>query len=233
MATVPVAALPRAPGRRTSSEFPTLKKLARRDRRAPGGEARARGARRRGAAQARDARRNRSRESLRRNAVCQAITLLRQGRLDHRRRLRASGLPRGLELARAGAHVVLSGRSAETLKKAQKEARKRETVVARRRGPASRSRPRRRNPQAPRPHRHPGEQRRHQPAAAQLPATSRSRAGTRSSRINLSGTFYPCHAVLPAMREQQAGPDHQHRVVGRALRQRRSAGRATTPPSAR
>jgi len=31
------------------------------------------------------------------------------------------GLAAGLELARAGAHVVLSGRSAETLKKAQKE----------------------------------------------------------------------------------------------------------------
>jgi NAD(P)-dependent dehydrogenase (short-subunit alcohol dehydrogenase family) len=31
------------------------------------------------------------------------------------------GLAAGIELSRAGAHVVISGRSAETLKKAEKE----------------------------------------------------------------------------------------------------------------
>ena len=113
------------------------------------------------------------------------------------------GLAAGLELARAGAHVVLSGRSAETLKKAQKEV-EAETLVL------------------------DVADRKQVAAAAQKILKQHGRidilvnsAGInlpqRNFRnvsvegwdqivaINLSGTFYPCHAVLPAMREKRQG----------------------------
>jgi len=106
-------------------------------------------------------------------------------------------------LARAGAHVVLSGRSVETLKKAQQES-KAETLpldVGDRKAVA---------------------------AAAQKILKQHGRidilvnsAGINLPKrnfrnvsvdgwdeivaINLSGTFYPCHAVLPAMREKKQG----------------------------
>lgn len=114
------------------------------------------------------------------------------------------GLAAGLELARAGAHVVLSGRSAETLKKAQKEVKEAETAVL------------------------DVSDRKAVAAAAQTILKQHGRidilvnsAGInlpqRNFRnvaiegwdeivaINLSGTFYPCHAVLPAMREKKQG----------------------------
>ena len=113
------------------------------------------------------------------------------------------GLAAAVELAGAGAHVVLSGRSVETLKKAQKQV-KAETVpldVSDRKAVA---------------------------AAAQKILKKHGRvdilvnsAGInlpqRNFRnvsmegwdeivaINLSGTFYPCHAVLPAMRQRKDG----------------------------
>ena len=113
------------------------------------------------------------------------------------------GLAAGLELARAGAHVVLSGRSAETLKKAQKEV-KGETAIL------------------------DVSDRKAVAAAAQKILKQHGRidilvnsAGInlpqRNFRnvslegwdeivaINLSGTFYPCHAVLPAMRAKKQG----------------------------
>ena len=114
------------------------------------------------------------------------------------------GLAAGLELARAGAHVVLSGRSAETLKKAQQEVKGAETAVL------------------------DVSDRKAVAAAAQKILKQHGRidilvnsAGInlpqRNLRnvsvegwdeiiaINLSGTFYPCHAVLPAMREKKQG----------------------------
>jgi NADP-dependent 3-hydroxy acid dehydrogenase YdfG len=114
------------------------------------------------------------------------------------------GLAAGLELARAGAHVVLSGRSAETLKKAQKEVKEAETAIL------------------------DVSDRKAVAAAAQKILKQHGRidilvnsAGInlpqRNFRnvsvegwdeiiaINLSGTFYPCHAVLPAMREKKQG----------------------------
>jgi NADP-dependent 3-hydroxy acid dehydrogenase YdfG len=114
------------------------------------------------------------------------------------------GLAAGLELARAGAHVVLSGRSAETLKKAQKVVKEAETAVL------------------------DVSDRKAVAAAAQTILKQHGRidilvnsAGInlpqRNFRnvaiegwdeivaINLSGTFYPCHAVLPAMREKKQG----------------------------
>ena len=114
------------------------------------------------------------------------------------------GLAAGLELARAGAHVVLSGRSAETLQKAQQEVKQAETAVL------------------------DVSDRKAVAAAAQKILKQRGRidilvnsAGINLPRrnlrnvsvegwdeiiaINLSGTFYPCHAVLPAMREKKQG----------------------------
>ena len=114
------------------------------------------------------------------------------------------GLAAGLELARAGAHVVLSGRSAETLQKAQQEVKQAETAVL------------------------DVSDRKAVAAAAQKILKQHGRidilvnsAGVnlpqRNFRnvsaegwdeiiaINLSGTFYPCHAVLPAMREKKQG----------------------------
>ena len=113
------------------------------------------------------------------------------------------GLAAGLELARAGAHVVLSGRSVETLKKAQQEV-KAETLVL------------------------DVADKKQVAAAAQKILKQHGRidilvnsAGInlpqRNFRnvsvegwdeiiaINLSGTFYPCHAVLPAMRQKKRG----------------------------
>jgi NADP-dependent 3-hydroxy acid dehydrogenase YdfG len=113
------------------------------------------------------------------------------------------GLAAGVELARAGAHVVLSGRSEATLQKAQKEANAEILPLdVADRGQVS--------------------------AAAKKILKERGQidilvnsAGInlpqRNFRnvslegwdeivaINLSGTFYPCHAVLPAMRAKRQG----------------------------
>src|SRR5882672_11177948 len=117
------------------------------------------------------------------------------------------GLAGGLEFARAGAHVVVSGRSAETLKKAEKElkaAGSAEVIamdVSDQKEVAK-------------------------TAAAILKRLGRidilvNSAGINSPKrnfhnvslegwdqivaINLSGSFYCCHAVLPAMREKKDG----------------------------
>ena len=117
------------------------------------------------------------------------------------------GLAGALELARAGAHVIVSGRSAETLKKAEKElkaAGSAEAIaldVADQKEVAN-------------------------AAAAILRRRGRidilvNSAGINSPKrnfrnvsveswnqivaVNLSGMFYCCHAVLPAMREKKDG----------------------------
>ena len=113
------------------------------------------------------------------------------------------GLAAGLELARAGAHVVLSGRSAETLKKAQQEV-KAETIVL------------------------DVADRKQVAAAAQKILKQHGRidilvnsAGINHPKrnfrnvsidgwnqivaINLSGMFYCVQAVLPGMRERKDG----------------------------
>ncbi len=117
------------------------------------------------------------------------------------------GLAGGLELAKAGAHVVVSGRSAETLKKAEKELRAAgscETIAL-----------------------DVGDQKEVAKAAAEI-AKRHGRidilinsAGINVPKrnfrnvsvdgwdqivaINLSGLFYCCHAVLPGMRERREG----------------------------
>jgi NADP-dependent 3-hydroxy acid dehydrogenase YdfG len=117
------------------------------------------------------------------------------------------GLAAGIELARAGAHVVVSGRSAETLKKAEKEIRSAgngETIsldVSDQKEVAK-------------------------AAAALLKRHGRidilvNSAGINNPKrnfrnvsveawdqivaINLSGMFYCCHTVLPGMRERKDG----------------------------
>ncbi|MGH8689545.1 MAG: SDR family oxidoreductase [Burkholderiales bacterium] len=117
------------------------------------------------------------------------------------------GLAGGIELARAGAHVVISGRSAETLKKAEKE------IKAAGSGEAISL--------------DVSEQAEVARAAAQivkrlgridiLVNSAGVNLPKRNFRnvsvdgwdqivaINLSGTFYCCQAVLPAMRERKDG----------------------------
>ncbi len=117
------------------------------------------------------------------------------------------GLAAGIELARAGAHVVISGRSAETLKKAEKELRGAGSGEAISLDVA--------------------DQKEVSKAAQQiLKRLGRvdilmNSAGINLPRrnfrnvsvegwdqivaINLSGMFYCCQAVLPAMREKKGG----------------------------
>jgi NADP-dependent 3-hydroxy acid dehydrogenase YdfG len=117
------------------------------------------------------------------------------------------GLAGGLELARAGAHVVLSGRSADTLKKAEKElkaAGSGEAIaldVANQKAVA-----------------HTAKHILERHGRIDILVNS---AGINSPKrnfrdvaveswdqivaINLSGMFYCCHAVLPAMRERKDG----------------------------
>jgi len=113
------------------------------------------------------------------------------------------GLAAGLELARAGAHVVLSGRSAETLKKAQKEV-KAETIVldvADRKQVAATAQKILKQ--------HGGIDILVNSAGINLPQRNFRNVSVEGwdeiVAINLSGTFYPCHAVLPAMREKKQG----------------------------
>ena len=117
------------------------------------------------------------------------------------------GLAGGLELAKAGAHVIVSGRSAETLKKAEKDLKNAGTAEAialdvADQGEVSRA------------------------AQAILKRHGRidiliNSAGINSPKrnfrnvsldtwdqivaVNLSGMFYCCHAVLPGMRERKDG----------------------------
>jgi len=113
------------------------------------------------------------------------------------------GLAAGLELARAGAHVVLSGRSAETLKKAAKETGA-ETItldVSDEKQVAAAAQK---------------ILRQHgridilvNSAGINLPQRNLRNVSVAGWNeivaINLSGTFYPCHAVLPAMRQKKQG----------------------------
>ena len=117
------------------------------------------------------------------------------------------GLAGGMELARAGAHVVISGRSAETLKKAEKDLKAAGSAEAiamdvADQGEVSRA------------------------AQAILKRHGRidiliNSAGINSPKrnfrnvsletwdqivaVNLSGMFYCCHAALPGMRERKDG----------------------------
>jgi NADP-dependent 3-hydroxy acid dehydrogenase YdfG len=117
------------------------------------------------------------------------------------------GLAGGLEFARAGAHVVLSGRSAETLKKAEKElkaAGSGETIaldVANQQAVA---------------HTATHILERHgridilvNSAGINSPKRNFRDVAVESwdqiVAINLSGMFYSCHAALPAMRQQKDG----------------------------
>lgn len=113
------------------------------------------------------------------------------------------GLAAGLELARAGAHVVLSGRSVETLKKAAKETGA-ETItidVSDEKQVAAAAQK---------------ILRQHgridilvNSAGINLPQRNLRNVSVAGWNeivaINLSGTFYPCHAVLPAMRQKKQG----------------------------
>jgi NADP-dependent 3-hydroxy acid dehydrogenase YdfG len=117
------------------------------------------------------------------------------------------GLAGGIELARAGAHVVISGRSAETLKKAEKEIKaagsgeaiamdvadqqeviKAATEIMKRRGRID--------------------------ILVNSAGINHPKRNFRNVSIdgwnqivavNLSGTFYTCQAVLPGMRERKDG----------------------------
>jgi NADP-dependent 3-hydroxy acid dehydrogenase YdfG len=117
------------------------------------------------------------------------------------------GLAGGIELARAGAHVVISGRSAETLKKAEKELKaagsgeaisldvSEQSEVARAAGQIAKRLGR----------------------IDILVNSAGINVPKRNFRnvsvdgwdqivaINLSGLFYCCHAVLPGMRERKSG----------------------------
>jgi NADP-dependent 3-hydroxy acid dehydrogenase YdfG len=117
------------------------------------------------------------------------------------------GLAGGVELAKAGAHVVVSGRSAETLKKAEKEIKAAGSGEAIAMDVADQKEVAK-------------------TAAALLKRLGRidvlvNSAGINVPRrhfknvsvegwdqivaINLSGMFYCCHAVLPSMREKKQG----------------------------
>ena len=117
------------------------------------------------------------------------------------------GLSGGIELAKAGAHVVVSGRSAETLKKAEKDLKNAGSAEAIALDVADQAEVSR---------------------AAQAILKRHGRidilinsAGINSPKrnfrnvsldtwnqivaVNLSGMFYCCHAVLPGMRERKDG----------------------------
>jgi len=117
------------------------------------------------------------------------------------------GLAGGIELAKAGAHVVVSGRSAETLKKAEKDLKNAGSAEAIALDVADQAEVSR---------------------AAQAILKRHGRidilinsAGINSPKrnfrnvsldtwnqivaVNLSGMFYCCHAVLPGMREKKDG----------------------------
>src|SRR6266850_1790853 len=117
------------------------------------------------------------------------------------------GLAGGIELARAGAHVVLSGRSAETLKKAEKEVKAAgsgEAIVldVAKQGDVAKA----------------AEKILKRSGCIDILVNS---AGINLPKrnfgnvtiegwneivaINLSGMFYCCHAVLPAMRSAKDG----------------------------
>jgi len=117
------------------------------------------------------------------------------------------GLAGGIELARAGAHVILSGRSAETLKKAEKEIRAAgsgEVIaldVADQKEVANAAA---------------AIQKRHgridilvNSAGINNPKRNFRNVSVESWNqivaINLSGMFYCCHAVLPGMRDRRQG----------------------------
>jgi NADP-dependent 3-hydroxy acid dehydrogenase YdfG len=117
------------------------------------------------------------------------------------------GLAGAKELARAGAHVVISGRSAETLKKAEKDLRDAGSGEAIAVDVADHKAVAKAADEV---------QRRHghidilvNSAGINLPKRSFLNVSVEGwdqvVAINLSGMFYCCHAVLPGMRERKGG----------------------------
>src|SRR6185436_19475379 len=96
--------------------------------------------------------------------------------------------------------------------------RQRRSDRARRRRPERGGESRRGDRQAPRPRRHPDQQRRHQPSEAQLPQRldrrlEPDRGGQPLGNVLLRASRAAGHA------RAQGGADHQHLLLGRALRQ--------------
>lgn len=117
------------------------------------------------------------------------------------------GLAGGIELARAGAHVVISGRSAETLKKAEKEIKAAGSGEAIALDVAEQKEVARAAEAL---------QKRHgridilvNSAGINLPKRNFNTVSVdgwdQIVAINLSGMFYCCHAVLPGMRARKDG----------------------------
>jgi NADP-dependent 3-hydroxy acid dehydrogenase YdfG len=117
------------------------------------------------------------------------------------------GLAGALELAKAGAHVVISGRSADTLKKAEKDLRDAGSGEAIALDVADHKAVAKAADEV---------QRRHghidilvNSAGINLPKRSFRNVSVEGwdqvVAINLSGMFYCCHAVLPGMRDRKDG----------------------------
>ncbi len=134
------------------------------------------------------------------------------------------GLAGARELARAGAHVVISGRTARTNDSALAELKRigsAEAHAARRRRPRGGRAHRRGHREAPRTHRHPRHQRRHQHRRRQAQFRHHVRGGLGRRREDQSQRL-----VLLLLRgdsrhaRAQGRRHHQHLVLGRALRER-------------
>jgi NADP-dependent 3-hydroxy acid dehydrogenase YdfG len=117
------------------------------------------------------------------------------------------GLAAGIELARAGAHVVISGRSAETLKKAEKELKSAGNGEAIALDVSDQKEVSKAMQQI---HKRLGRvDILVNSAGINLPRRNFRNVSVEGwdqiVAINLSGMFYACHAVLPGMRERKEG----------------------------
>ena len=117
------------------------------------------------------------------------------------------GLAAAIELARAGAHVVISGRSAETLKKAEKELKSAGNGEAIALDVSDQKEVSKAMQQI---HKRLGRvDILVNSAGINLPRRNFRNVSVEGwdqiVAINLSGMFYACHAVLPAMRERKEG----------------------------
>jgi len=117
------------------------------------------------------------------------------------------GLAAGIELARAGAHVVISGRSAETLKKAEKELKSAGNGEAIALDVSDQKEVSKAMQQI---HKRLGRvDILVNSAGINLPRRNFRSVSVEGwdqiVAINLSGMFYACHAVLPGMRERKEG----------------------------